>query len=239
MPNETVTIYDYLANPHNEVKNALENLIRGHTPIDEIKTRTVRGGKKARYVSTYFMTRQVSLLTGLRWSSECLEEKYIPNEQNPREIGAKMRVTIYDNDGNKFHQESWGQSDVKKYVKDMVSERGTLIAKAGEPMSVIDDIKAAYSDGIKKCLSYFGIANDVYGGKDPDYFGVETQDAVNGEQLSLNMPQDQAKSLFSQMLSDKKILVSRACELLQINSLTEIDDYYLAGQKLQQLNKGI
>jgi hypothetical protein len=249
MADKSMTIYTYFSAIRNEVKAALDNLILGRTPIGEVRTRIIRGGGKAKFVNVYYMTRMASLLTGFRWSSECLEEKYIPNESTPREVGAKMKVTLHDGEGNSYHMEAWGQSDVKKYVKDMVSERGGLIAKAGEPMSIIDDMKSAYSDGIKKCLSYFGIANDVYGGKDLDYFGSETPrpgaETIQGEVVDVT---DQyinpastsvdVRKFFTEFLAEKHITIGRACEILQVESINEIEDWLAAGKKIRDyLNK--
>jgi hypothetical protein len=181
-----------------------------------------------------------SLLTGFRWSSECLAEKYIPNETTPREIGAKMRVTIYDGEGNSYFMEAWGQSDIKKYVNN--DPKGNY--KAGDPMSVIDDMKSAYSDGIKKCLSYFGIANDVYGGKDLSYFGGETPrpgtEIIQGEVLDVTneyvRPVSQGvdvKKLFLEFLAEKHITIGRACEILQVESINDIEDWLAAGKKIR------
>lgn len=240
MAEKSVTIYNYFKAVSSQAQKALENLVRGQTPIEEVRTRIIRGGGKAKYVNTYYMTRMISLITGFRWSSECLEEKYIPNESAPRELGAKMRVTIYDDDGNKFHQESWGQSDVKKYRDN--DPKGNY--KAGDPMSIIDDMKSAYSDGIKKCLSYYGIANDVYGGKDLNYFGSETprpgSEVVQGEVLDVtdqyvypaNTGPDR-KKLFTDFLSDRHITIGRACEILEIENINEIDDWLVAGKKIR------
>lgn len=235
MADKAMTIYNYFNAIRGEVKAALENLILGKTPDNEIRSRIIRGGKKARYVNTYFMTRQISLLTGFRWSSECLAEKYIPNELAPREVGAKMRVTIYDEERNSYHMEAWGQSDIKKYANN--DPKGNY--KAGDPMSIVDDMKSAYSDGIKKCLSYFGIANDVYGGKDLSYFGGETPrpgaEIIQGEVIDVTDQYDPAvnyKKIFLEFLAEKHITIGRACEILKIENIDDIEDWLEAGKKI-------
>ena len=78
---------------------AIQSLVTGKTPIGEIRKRESRGGE-VNYVNTYYMTRQASLITGFRWSSKCLQEKFRPSEEDPREIGCLMEVTLYDQDGN-------------------------------------------------------------------------------------------------------------------------------------------
>lgn len=159
-----LTIFDAVTDKQR--KEAIINLIIGHTPSEAIKQRPARGGMKVNYVNTYYMTRQISLITGYKWKSECLEERILDDE-----IGAKMKVTIWDSDGKEYSHESWGQKDIAKY-KEAYDRQGTLLnpEKVGKPISIFDDLKAAYSDGIKKCLSYFGIANDIYGGKDLEHY---------------------------------------------------------------------
>ena len=245
MADKSMTIYNYFNAMRTEVKNALEGLIRGQTPATEIRTRVIRGGGKARYVNTYFMTRMASLLTGFRWSSECMAEKYVPNEMAPREVGAKMRVTLYDEEGKSYFMEAWGQSDVKKYANN--DPKGNY--KAGDPMSIIGDMKAAYSDGIKKCLSYFGIANDVYGGKDLSYFGGETPrpgaEVVQGEVIDVtdqyvnpSSSSVDVRKLFTEFLAEKHITIGRACEILEVESINDIEDWLAAGKKIRDyLNK--
>jgi hypothetical protein len=86
MSNKTITIFG--ANVGKEIEKAISALTTGITPREDVRQRTIRGGKEAKYVNTYYMTRQASLLTGWRWSSQCIREKFIPNEGNPTEVGA-------------------------------------------------------------------------------------------------------------------------------------------------------
>ena len=177
MPDEEkgLTIFETVTSKQRE--EAIRNLITGLTPDADIKQRPGRGGSEVNYVNTYYMTRQISLLTGFRWKSECLKEQILEEE-----IGAKMKVTIWDSDSKEYSHESWGQKDIARYADNVYKrdrkgnivkdEEGNFIIvhKAGDSISVFDDLKAAYSDGIKKCLSYFGIANDIYGGKEREVY---------------------------------------------------------------------
>ena len=193
---------------------AIKNLLKGRTPINEVRKRPMRGGGEANYVNTYYMTRQIALLTGFRWTSCCLEEKFYPDEKSPREVGAKMEVTIWDINSNQYSHSSWGQKDIARWTSDGKDH------KAGEPISIFDDLKAAYSDGIKKCLSYFGIANDIYGGKELEFFATDED-----ESNSMDFSGDEAARAFGKFLSEKHIPVSKALGILGVKSLADITDY--------------
>jgi len=201
-----LTIFDKLDQV--EAIKAIDNLVLGKTPASEIRERDVVRGTKVKYVNTYYMCRQIALITGFRWSSECLEERLHPANPPHQEVAAKMRVTIWDRQGNKYSHDSWGCVQVQS--------KGVLL---------FDQFKAAYSDGIKKCLSYFGIANDVYGGKDLQFLGqepVEIEDDT-GDRKS-----------FMAYLSNNHIMPSKACKILEVNDLSEITNWQDAIQKLEE-----
>ena len=217
--NKQVTIFEAL--DRGEVARAVANLINGKTPVSDVRQRPVGGGGNVNYVNTYYMTRQISLITGFRWESECLEERVHAVNNEPKELGAKMKVTIYDRDGNKYSHISWGSIDIKKNI------------------GYFDQWKAAYSDGIKKCLSYFGIANDVYGGKDLDYFGNEPtgEDSVLPEGSSGRIIHEQELA-FNRYIRDKAIRPSVVCSILSIESTEQITDYKDAYLKVKAHTEG-
>jgi len=195
---------------------AIQALLTGKTPEKYILTRPARGGGIAKYVNTYYMTRQVSLVTGFRWNSECLKEEFRPNKEEPVEIGAFMKVTILDGSGNEISHYSWGQKDVARYNYD--DKKGNY--KKGDMISLFDDLKAAYSDGIKKCLSYFGIANDIYGSKDYEAYEEE-----------LNDPKKQ----LSKYITDKGLSYGeQVFPTLGVASFSEITDFEDALKKLKE-----
>lgn len=184
-----------------EVAKAVKNLITGKTPANEIRERVVGGGKSARYVNTYFMTRQISLITGFRWSSECLEEKTYPANPPYKYLGAKMKVTIWDKLGNKFSHESWGEKPIT------------------EGTGYFDQWKAAYSDGIKKALSYFGIANDVYGGKDLEFLGEEPPEE------DTEVKPVGSRTAFMRYMQNNNIPWSKVQEIFSIDKIEEIKNF--------------
>jgi len=211
------TIFDTGAK---EREVAIRNLLRGKTPVAEVKKRPMRGGGEANYVNTYYMTRQLSLITGFRWTSEYLEDKARPNWDSPIEIGVKVRVTIWDTKGQPYSHTCWGGKEAARYSKD--DPRGTY--KKGDIISLFDDIKAAESDAIKKCISYFGVANDIYGGKELEYFATEEGEEGKQSESSLEMSGNEAYRAFGKFLTAKHISVSKVLEILKVDKLSDIED---------------
>ncbi len=216
---KSLTIFEAI--PLKERQEALNSLITGRTPQKEIKQRDARGGSTVNYVNTYYMTRQISLLTGWRWTSECLEERFFP-ESNPREAGARMKVTIWDAQGREYSHSSWGQKDISKWAKDNPAKG----VKAGDPIAIFDDLKAAYSDGIKKCLSYFGIAADIYGGKELEFFAEDNADSSDADSDNkVDFTGDEAKRAFGKYIEKTGKRWSEIFEVLGVKSMTEVTDY--------------
>mgnify|MGYP001575280079 CR=1 FL=1 len=199
-----------------ERQEAVNNLLTGRTPSSEIRTRKARGGGEVNYVNTYYMVRQIGLLTGFRWSSEMVREKFRPNEEDPVEVGVLMKVTIWDQ-GKTFWHYSWGQKDVARYQA-KYDKLGKLLnpEQEGKIISLFDDLKAAYSDGIKKCLSYFGIASDVYGGKELELY----EESGVG-----NRSEDGSYASFTRLVGSMGLKWSEVFARLEIQSLSEIKDF--------------
>ena len=217
---EAITLFEAVG--EQERSKAIQSLMDGKTPISEVKKRPMRGGGEANYVNTYYMTRQLSLITGFRWASEYLEDKARPDWDRPIEVGVKVKVTIWDKNGTAYSHTCWGGKDVVRYTKD--DSRGNY--KAGDIISLFDDLKAAESDAIKKCISYFGVANDIYGGKELEYFASDS-----GDEPSIG---SDAQRAFGTFLSAHNILVSKACEIMGVAKLSEIKDYREAYEKIKE-----
>lgn len=201
-----------------EVKNdqfetALKNFITGKTPNEVIKQKPGKGGGPENYVNIYWMTEQIGLLTGFRWTSECLEEKIIPSMDKPKEVGTKMRVTIWDKDNRQYQHTSWGQKTVGYSKKD------------NQPLSIFDDLKAAYSDGIKKCLSYFGIARDIYGGKELEFFADDSPSNAQNDTSGMDE--------LDRYITKVGLSYDKVFEILNITSLDEIKNYKLAYETIK------
>jgi hypothetical protein len=216
-----------------DIQAAIKSLITGKTPITEVRKRDSRGGE-VNYVNGYYMFRQASLITGFRWSSKCLREKYVPDETAPVEVGALMQVTLYDQVGNHYSHQSWGSSDIKRYNKDQFKD-GRKVHSAGEIISLFDDLKAAYTDGIKKCLSYFGIANDIYGGRELNYFDEVEADA--GAIITAPDPID-GRTALDAYIKSKHLRYDIALNVIGVQSVSDITDYRAAYLKLKEYVEG-
>jgi len=184
------------------------------------------------------MTRQASLVTGFRWKSECLEERFFPDEKNPTEVGARMKVTLVDSNGIEISHISWGQKDIARYAKDVIdfeSKTKEIIHKKGDIISIFDDLKAAYSDGIKKCLSYFGIASDIYGGKELEFFAEDSND---NDDSKIDYTSSQAQTEFGKYVNKTGKRWSEVFKVLGVKDLSEITDYKDAYSKIKEWIEG-
>lgn len=210
----SLTLFDGIGDE--EYKKAVEALISGKTPSAEIRERTIPGGSRANYVNAYWMTRQISLLTGFKWSSCKLSEKWWPNEDDPQEYECEVRITIYDPQGNPYSHESTGGAVV-------------LRDKQNKILSRINTKKTGYTDGIKKCLSYFGIANDVYGRKDLSEDFFESNEEESGE---IDWGGSDAQKAFTKHLQKRGVRPSEAFTVLGVPSMAEITDFKEARDRI-------
>jgi hypothetical protein len=193
---------------------AIKRLVTGKTPFDCIKERPGRGGSVQKYVDIGYMTEQANLLTTFHWKHEVLREEEFKVKDKIVELGAFVRVTFYGN-SEEYSHESWGQKDVM-YMKDDPTR----------PVSFFDDKKAAISDGIKKCLSYFGIAADVYAGKEVEFY-------LDDEEALAEMIERDGQGTFMAVLKARGLRPSKAFEMLGVKKLSEITDFGAAIKKLE------
>lgn len=191
---------------------AFKALISGRTPLDCIKERPGRGGSPQKYVDVGYMTEQANLLYNFEWTHEVLQEVERTNGKGEIvEVGAFIKVTVQTTSHT-----SWGQKDVARYTKDAFDGSH----KAGDIISLFDDKKAAISDGIKKCLSYFGIAADVYAGKELEFY-MEDMD----EETKLTLTTDKKKKIFTKYMESKGLLWSQVFKILEVKDSSEITDW--------------
>ena len=187
---------------------AIEALTSGVTPSKNVKERPGRGGSKQRYVDIQYMTEQANLISVFSWSHEILEEVIRQDSQgNEVEIEAKVRVTL----GGSFH-EDWGSKDIARYSGG--ENKGEIISRG-------DDRKAAVSDGIKKCLSRFGIASDIYAGKELEYFSEEKEEGID-------YSSDEWQANFQSYITAKKLPWSKVFAWLGVAEMDDIKDFHEA-----------
>ena len=223
-----LTIFDAIG--EQERAEAIKAFLSGRTPQSEIQERDGRGGTRIKYVKTYYMTRQITLLTGSRWSHENTEERARPNWDDPIEVGVKVRITVWDSNSTAYSHTAWGQKDVARFKAKYGKDNKVLNPdQANKLISIFDDLKAAESDGIKKALSYFGIANDVYGGKEFEFF----EETGEGEEQTEYSIKDAQRAL-DKYLQAKGKTWTWAFGVLGVKGLTEVTDYTDAYGKLKE-----
>lgn len=111
-----------------------------------IKERPGRAGQKYSYVEGNYMVMCANMAFGFSWSSqvqqwERTESEIICMGYVEAEINGKM---------------------ISKYA---IGQKDIAVRKDSKiPLCLGDDYKAAEMDMIKKALSFFGIAKDVYSG---------------------------------------------------------------------------
>lgn len=201
-------------------EQALRIWLTGRTPVKEIRKREARGGGQVNYVNTYYMTRQLSLITGMRWSSKSLQEKARPSWDNPDEVMVQVEVSYWDNYGNAYSHTAWGSKDVARFSSGK---------NMGKIISLGDDLKAAESDAIKKAISYIGIADDIYGGRE-----LSLED-LTAETPGSPVSQSDYKNYFVKIISEKhKVLWSEIFTILKVKSVDEITDWKRALEEVMK-----
>lgn len=196
-------------------KEALSRLTKGMTPLKEIKTRPGRGGGSQRYVDIAYMVEQANLLTTFNWKQEVVkEEEFRSKDGKVLEIGVLVKVTFFNPDGTGISKEQWGQ-------KEVMYQKGT-----DTPVAYFDDKKAAISDGVKKCLSYFGIAADVYAGKELEFY-MEDKDFL------ADMGNDQWQTVFTKLVTEHRMDWKHVFRVLKVKDLTEVTDFKQAYETIK------
>lgn len=133
------------------------DLINQETPVEVLKKRAGRGGREFVYVETNWVIKRLNEIFGYGWDFEILEETPIELAIKLQQIVVKGRLTIKDMYGRTASKTQFGSSEVK-FIKGAPRTINNVI-------DIADDYKAAGSDALKKCASYFGIALDVYSGE--------------------------------------------------------------------------
>ena len=194
---KALTIYDAI--DRKSVKVAIDNLIKGKTPIKHVKQRPARGGGNVNYVETYYVVDQLNKLFGFRWNFEVLDEK-----SDDKEVIVRGRLTAFGGDNFPIVKEQFGQVD----------------RTAGIPLG--DQKKAAGSDCLKKCASLFGIALDVYWGKELEYFAEE--EPAKGQ--SVDYSGGEAMRAFGKFLEKNHISWSETFRILGTRDIADFKEAY-------------
>lgn len=118
-----------------------------NTDPSQIEKRKGRAGKEYKYVSISYMIKAANMAFGFAWSV-----KITSWIETATEIICNIELTA-DVNGTTITKSATGQKDIA--VRQNTNE---ILCKG-------DDYKSAQADAIKKALSLFGIAQDVYFGE--------------------------------------------------------------------------
>ncbi len=140
---------------------AQRRLVLNETPRYLIKKRKGKGGLYFDYVDVNYVVEQLNYVFGFRWSFRHVSPaptelvSYIETSVKIKQFIVIGELVVPDpkRKGEFITKTQTGRADIKM-----------LQQKDGGPVDVGNDLKAAWSDCLKKCASWFGIALDVYSG---------------------------------------------------------------------------
>ena len=168
MPNTTTLAYQLLGMV---VKN-----IPTSTPKQFRKKRQARGGKQVEYVEVGYIKQVLTSTFGIFWDfTRVGNAEYLtgPDHATDGRLGivvvrGRLTVKIPTKTSPmgfiEVSKESVGEAEIQRFA--LVDRNGKPLPNGGKAVNMGDDEKAAESDALKRCASYFGIAADVYWGKD-------------------------------------------------------------------------
>jgi len=168
-----------------DFEKALQHIISGVTPKEDfpgerIPARPVRGGATVNYVPGWWFIQQANALFQHRWSFEVLEFHVGENQ-----VYCKGQVTIpipgYEEtieypDGRKITKKVEGTTITKTQFggTDIKRKTGTR-----DIIDIGDDLKSAATDAMKKCLTQFGFAPDIYGKRETQEIGTPSSSQLD------------------------------------------------------------
>jgi len=121
------------------------------TPADKIKTRPAKGGGEWQYVEGSYVTQVLNSLFGFMWQFEVLTptDQALLMAEKTGSIALQCRLKVKIGD-EWVIKEQYGR-------KEVAFKKGTR-----DPLDFGNDLKAAATDGKKKCASELGLFADVY-----------------------------------------------------------------------------
>lgn len=120
------------------------------TQKDFIKKRPKRGGGTVNYIEGWYVKQILNIATKFQWSS------YIDGSLRDEDfivVWGRVEITI---EGQKYTQSAFGRNEIKYF-------KGTK-----NPVDLGDAYKSAQTDMIKKAANNWGIAMDVYSGREEE-----------------------------------------------------------------------
>jgi len=149
---------------------AVSNLVNRLTPPEdfingEIQTREVRGGGGSRdYIPGWWFIREANDLFNFNWNYEIVDQ-FIGADK----LWVKGRVTVHV--PGKYTKETRLDGTIIETISESYSLSkmqfgGSDVKRRSSSSEIIDigdDLKSAATDAMKKCLTQFGLAADIYG----------------------------------------------------------------------------
>jgi hypothetical protein len=134
------------------MRSLYKKITETKTPLRAIKEREGRAGNKWKYCkSTYYEEELSHYFPG--WSYEIKEWKIIGDANQGGFVVATVRIHVIDHNIHRIIDDIGGQ-EIKYYGNDHET-------RAGEYLDISNDVKAAVTDGIKRCATRLGIAIDM------------------------------------------------------------------------------
>lgn len=140
------------------------------TQKEFIKRRKGRGGREYNYVEGWYVKQALNVISKFQWSS------FIDGSLRDGDfivVWGRVEITIA---GQKYTQSAYGRNEIKyltcdkiKSVKDACAKGDKSICKQHKcevPVDIGDAYKSAHTDMIKKAANGWGIAMDVYSGRE-------------------------------------------------------------------------
>ena len=152
------------------LSEAQVDFLMQRTPKREIKMRQGRGGLQFAYVEHGYVTERLNLVFGFNWDFEIVDKQILEDE-----VIVEARLTVRTPGGQTIVKTQFGGAEIKRHATGQ---------RAGRPLSIADDYKAAASDSLKKCASLLGIGLDLYGRDRPS----DDQEAVQASTVRAPEP---------------------------------------------------
>lgn len=145
------------------------------TPAEHVYRRPGKGGDMFDYVTGHYIIKVLNFVFGWLWDSEVISHG---REQD--QVWAQVRLTVKDMEGNTITKTQFGRADIKFLT---ITKNGRK-EKTDKMLDFGNDLKAAATDGLKKCASQLGIASDIYGKSDMKDAGKKAYAPAEGSQAA-------------------------------------------------------
>ena len=130
-------------------------MINSPTPAQWIKKRKGRGGKEFDYIPVGVVIKCLNTVFGFGWSFEIVENQIL---QQVKQVLVKGRLTVHIKD-KIITKEQFASKEIAVYGAGTPEKPNP---RAGEYISIGDDMKGAASLCLTKCASMLGLFSDIY-----------------------------------------------------------------------------